>query len=309
MQRSKKPIPPLNALRAFEATARLQSLTKASQELHVTQGAVSQQVKLLEEYLGASLFTRKSRKLQLTDLARSYLPVLTEAFSRVQTSTQELFDTAHLPFIQVRCGTSFAQRWLVPRLPDFANRFPQYRLRLQTIIWHNAESIEGMDLEICHGYGDYAGLSVQRILKERWIVVASAEYAKRFQEPCDLEQLYREPLISTIGYREGWNDWFALQEKEDRHVMANFESDNSTMALDMALAGMGVMLGLDTHLHEHLQSGELVKIHPFEMDAECGVFLVLPNQVIRPKTRDFCHWLFSELEQHPNRDNLEWLHD
>lgn len=309
MQRSKKPLPPLNALRAFEATARLQSLTKASQELHVTQGAVSQQVKLLEDYLGASLFTRKSRKLQLTDLARSYLPVLSDAFSKVQISTQELFDTAHQPFIQVRCGTSFAQRWLVPKLADFTRQYPQYRLRLQTIIWHDSESIEGVDLEICHGYGDYSGLSVQRILKERWVVVANADYAASIQHASDLDQLMQQVLISTVGYREGWNTWFGAQGVEDAMVMSNFEADNTTMAIDMALNGMGVMLGLNTHLQEHIDSGALVQLHPFELEAQCGIYLVLPNQDIKPKTRDFCRWLFAQLAEHPNRDNLEWLHD
>ena len=309
MSKSKKTIPPLNALRAFEATARLQSLTRAAQELQVTQGAVSQQVKLLEEYLGVPLFTRKSRKLHLTDLARSYLPVLTDAFSKVQTSTQELFDTAHQPFLQVRCGTSFAQRWLVPKLPKFAEVYPQYRMRLQTIIWHDEASLEGMDLEICHGYGEYSGLSVQRLLKEHWIVVASAEFAEKHGSELSLEQLQQLPLISTMGYRENWNQWFSEQGIADSQVLSNFEFDNSSMAIDMTLAGMGVMLGLDTFLHEHIAAGELVQVHPQPMDAECGLFLVLPNQAIRPKTKDFCHWLFGQLAEHPNRDNLEWLHD
>jgi len=308
MQRPKKPLPPLNALRAFEATARLASLTKAAQELHVTQGAVSQQVKLLEEYLGASLFTRKSRKMHLTDLARSYLPVVSEAFSKVQISTQELFDTTHQPFIQIRCGTSFAQRWLVPRLADFATKHPQYRLRLQTIIWHDSEAIDGVDLEICHGYSNYSG-SVQRIIKEHWMVVTSAQFAQKLGNNPSLMQLMTQPLISTMGYLESWNTWFEAQGIEDARVMSNFEADNTTMALDMTLNGMGIMFGLNTHLDEHIESGALVQIHPFELEAQCGIYLVLPLQDIRPKTKDFCLWLFSQLADHPNRDDLDWQHD
>lgn len=313
MSKSKKSLPPLNALKAFEATARLQSLTKASQELHVTQGAVSQQVKLLEEYLGASLFIRKSRKLELTDIARSYLTVLTEAFNKVQTSTQELFETPQLPFLHIRCGTSFAQRWLVPRLSQFASAYPQYRMRLQTTIWHDGFPLEGIDVELCHGFGNYQGLSVQRVLSENWIVVASKRFAEQHLPHSEgqylsLSQLQEMPLISTMGYKEGWKDWFNEQGVTSE-VYSSYESDNSTMALDMVMADMGVMLGLDSYLLEGLESGELVQVHPHLMQANCGLFLVLPLQEIKPKTKDFCLWLFEQMADHPNRDNLEWLHD
>lgn len=328
MQKSKKSLPPLNALKAFEATARLQSLTKASEELHVTQGAVSQQVKLLEEYLGASLFIRTSRKLQLTDIARSYLMVLTEAFNRVQLSTQELFETPNQSFLQVRCGTSFAQRWLVPKLASFSAAFPEYRMRLQTTIWHDDFSREGIDVELCHGYDNYRGLSVQRVLKENWVAVASADFVAHHANLAtsldasgdtkaelgegvyfDLAQIQQLPLINTIGYKEGWNQWFNEQGVIDSEVLSTFESDNSTMALDMTLAGMGIMLGFDSYFFEHLNSGELVQVHPHSMQADCGLYLVLPVQEIRPKTKNFCLWLFEQMADHPNRDNLEWLHD
>ncbi len=302
-------MPPLNALKAFEATARLQSLTKAAAELHVTQGAVSQQVKLLEEYLGLPLFIRKSRQLILTDIARSYLTVLTEAFSKVQISTQELFDTPHQTFLQVRCGTSFAQRWLVAKLPEFAREFPSYRIRLQTTIWHDHMSREGMDVELCHGYGEYAGLSVQRIIQENWIAVASADFVAKQAESLTVEELQTLPLISTFGYREGWSQWFSEQGVEDSRASSMYESDNSSMALDMTLAGMGICLALDSYVYEQLMSGELVQVHPYQMAAECGLYLVLPHQEIKPKTKDFCCWLFKQLESHPYRDNLEWLHD
>ncbi len=314
MSSPKKSMPPLNALKAFEATARLQSLTKASEELHVTQGAVSQQVKLLEEYLGVSLFIRKSRKLQLTDIARSYLTVLTEAFNKVQVSTQELFESPQQPFLQIRCGTSFAQRWLVPKLPDFSRQFPQYRMRLQTTIWHDGFPLEGIDVELCHGYGNYKGLSVQRVLKESWLVVASKAFVESVggiseEGYFSLSQLQQMPLISTMGYKEGWNHWFSEQEISDNQILSSFELDNSTMALDMTLAGMGVMLGLDSYVAEGIKSGELVQVHPHVMEANCGLYLVLPLQEIKPKTKDFCLWLFEQMADQPNRDDLNWLHD
>lgn len=313
MQKQKKSMPPLNALKAFEATARLQSLTKASEELHVTQGAVSQQVKLLEEYLGVSLFIRKSRKLQLTDIARSYLAVLTEAFSKVQLSTQELFETPHQSFLQICCVTSFAQRWLVPRLPDFTKKYPDYRLRLQTAIRHDGSPVQGVDVELCHGYGNYSGLSVQRILKENWIVVASADFVQRQNlhqglDTFTAEHIRNLPLISTTGYKEGWSQWFNECQVYDSHINSRFELDNLTMALDMTLAGTGVMLGVDSYFTDGLRSGELIQIHPHSMSAQCGLYLVLPMQEISPKTKDFCLWLLEKMAEHPNRDDLEWQH-
>ncbi|MBN3564204.1 LysR substrate-binding domain-containing protein [Aliamphritea spongicola] len=306
MQRPKKPMPPLNALRAFEAAARLQSLTKASEELFVTQGAVSQQVKLLEEYLGAPLFTRKSRKLQLTDLGRSYLPVLTQAFSNMRASTQELFDTSHQPVLQIKSGTTFAQRWLVERLPKFMAKYPEYRVRLKTSVWPNGESVDGVDLEICHGYGDFSGSLVQRIIKEQWQVVASPEFMEKYPGSHQLEQLIEMPLISIMGYREGWHSWFGEQGLVELQPMTSFESDNTTMAIDMAEAGVGALLGLSGHLYEPLQSGRLIKAHEYEMEAECGHYLVLPNRPMTAKVDNFCRWMLEELEQHPCKDNLDW---
>lgn len=295
MQPNKKPLPPLNALRAFEAAARLRNLTRAAEELHVTQAAVSQQVKLLEDYLGAPLFNRTARRLQLTDLAKAYLPVLSEAFAKVHASTQELFDTSHRSIIHIRSGTSFAQRWLVPRLPDFAKKHPEFGFRLQTTIWPTTDTTT--DLEFCHGYGDYSGLLVKRILNEHWVVVCSPEFLAERGPFEKIEHILTQPLISTMGYKEGWHTWCSAQGLTTEIPISSYESDNTTMALDMTLAGMGIMLSLDTHCHEYLKQGQLVKVSEFELAAQCGHYLVLPNRPVPPKVKVFCEWLVDQLEE------------
>ncbi len=306
LHRPNKTLPPLNALRAFEAAARLQNLTRAARELHVTQGAVSQQIKLLEEYLDTPLFVRRGRRMELTDTARAYLPVLTEAFGNVLASTNELFVTDYRPTVRVKCGTSFAQRWLMARLPRFFRQYPAYRLRLLTSVWPSGQALEEADLEICHGYGEYAGLKVQRIVRERWIVVASPDFIDAHPQINDPEQLKTLPLLTTLGYREGWHSWFSELGDPEFQPAPLFESDNTSMALDMAIAGVGLLLGLSSNLRGALEQGLVQQAHPHTMDAEGGQYLVLPNRPITPKVNAFCQWLMAELAEHPDRDCLDW---
>ena len=306
MPRPKKTLPPLNALRAFESAARLQNLTRAAEELHVTQGAVSQQIKLLEDYLGTSLFLRHARGLELSDSAKAYLPVLTEAFGNVQASTNELFMTDYKPIVRVKCGTSFAQRWLIEKLPQFLEQYPEYRLRLLTAVWPTGGSDDEADLEICHGSGQYAGLKVQRIIKEQWMVVASPAFVARHPDLSDAEVLKDKPLISTLGYKVGWHSWFSELGLPEFQPSPLFEIDNTAMALDLAIAGQGLFLGLSSNLRGALDDGLIVQAHDHTIVEEGGQYLVLPNRPITPKVNAFCGWLMEQLAEHPDKDCVDW---
>lgn len=306
MLRPKKTLPPLNALRAFESAARLQNLTRAAEELHVTQGAVSQQIKLLEEYLGTPLFLRHARGLELSDSAKAYLPVLTEAFGNVLASTNELFMTEYKPVVKVKCGTSFAQRWLIRKLPRFFQQYPEYRVRLITAVWPSGGDDAEADLEICHGSGQYAGLKVQRIIKEQWMVVASPAFIASQPDLDDVERLKNLPLMSTLGYKVGWHSWFSELGLADFQPSPLFESDNTAMALDMAIADQGLLLGLSSNLRGALDDGLIEQAHPHTIEEEGGQYLVLPNRPITPKVNAFCEWLMAELAEHPDKDCLDW---
>lgn len=297
MSNRRKSLPPLNALKAFEAAARLKSLTRAAEELHVTQGAISQQVRLLEEYLDTQLFIRKPRKLELTDAARAYLPVLTEAFNNLLGSTNELFGRDHRALLTIKCGTSFMQRWLVPRLADFYAQHPSIHLRLMSSVWPSQNEVEEADLEISNGYGDWSGMQVERLTKEHWMVVASPEFLSDFPVNDDPLKVIQMPLISTIGDRENWQQWFRKQGLANLMPMPVLESDTSTMALEAACNHVGLLLARSFMVKSKLESGQLVQAHPFTLPSTGSHYLVLPNKPPSPKVHVFSQWLKHSLQK------------
>ncbi|WP_027858120.1 LysR substrate-binding domain-containing protein [Marinobacterium jannaschii] len=299
MSNRRKSLPPLNALKAFEASARLRSLTRAAEELHVTQGAVSQQVKLLEEYLDTQLFHRKPRKLELTDAARAYLPVLTDAFNSLLTSTNELFGTDHRALLTIKCGTSFIHRWLTPRLKDFYDKNPGIRIRLMSAVWPSQDEVEEADLEISNGFGDWGGMKVERLTQEKWLVVASPEFLDAHPVSDDPLQLLQYPLLSTIGDRENWPIWFRKQGIMDINIEPMLESDTSTMAIEAACNHVGLLLTRSFHLEPVLASGKLVQAHPFTLESSGSHYLVLPNRQMTPKVIAFRDWLLEQIAESP----------
>lgn len=291
-----RPLPPLKALKSFEAAARLRSLTRAAEELHVTQGAVSQQVRLLEEYLDTRLFIRKPRGLELTGAAQAYLPVLSEAFSLLQTGTNELFGKDHRVLLKVKCGSSFLQRWLMPRLKDFYRQHPGIRLRLLSAVWPSEDQVEDADIEISNGYGDWSGMQVERISHEHLLAVASPAFVQQYRLKTDLTQLMVAPLISIIGGKENWPQWFR-QQGIDTLPMPLLECDTSTAAFDAACQGLGVLLARNLTLQPLLDSGQLIQVHPFRLKASGAHYLVLPNKSLSPKVIAFRDWLKAALEK------------
>lgn len=296
MKNSRKPLPPLKALKAFEAAARLRSLTRAAEELHVTQGAVSQQVKLLEEYLDTQLLIRKPRNLELTDAARAYLPVLTDAFNNLLASTNELFGTDHRALLTVKCGTSFMQQWLVPYLSDFYEKHPGIRVRLMSSVWPSQNEVEEADIEISNGFGDWTGMQVERLTQETLIVVGSPDFVTRYEINDEAMNILQLPLISVIGDRENWQQWFRKQHLANLMPMPVLECDTSTSAFDAACNGIGLLLARSFNLKPMMDKGLLVQAHPFTLKASGAHYLVLPNKPPSPKVTAFREWLQATLE-------------
>ncbi len=297
MKHNRKPLPPLKALKCFEAAARLRSLTRAAEELHVTQGAVSQQVKLLEEYLDTQLFIRKPRKLELTDAARAYLPVLTEAFNILQSSTNELFGSDHRALLTIKCGSSFMQRWLLPRINDFYQQHPGIRLRLMSAVWPSQDEVEEADIEISNGYGDWTGMQVERLTREKLMVVGNPDFIERFQINNDAMKILQVPLITIIGDKENWQQWFRKQDLANLMPMPILECDTSTAAFDAACNGVGLLLARTFNLKPLMDQGKLAQAHPFTLKASGAHYLVLPNKPPSPKVIAFRDWMQKSFER------------
>src|SRR5258706_6976001 len=166
-------LPSLNALKAFEASARQESFTKAAQELCVTQGAVSHQVKALETELGVRLFRRERQRLVITDAGRAYLEVVRDAFDRLAMGTERLLQRQNAGTLTVTTSPNFAAKWLVHRLGHFSEAHPGINLRVSASIQHVDFAREDIDLAIRHGDGQWPGLHLARLCAEELFPVCS----------------------------------------------------------------------------------------------------------------------------------------
>src|SRR6476660_8681859 len=160
-------LPPLNALKAFEAAARRESLTRAAEELCVTQGAVSQQVKTLETTLGIKLFFRERQRLLITEAGREYLAVVRDALDRIALGTERLVQRQTSGVLTVSTSPDFAAKWLVNRLGRFAEAHPDIDLRISATTHYVDFVREEVDLAVRHGNGDWPGLHVERLSAEQ----------------------------------------------------------------------------------------------------------------------------------------------
>src|SRR4030081_2402642 len=179
-------LPPLNALKAFEAVARSNSVTRAAEELSVTQGAVSQQVKALEAPLGVKLFNRERQRLVITEAGRDYLAVVRDAFDRIALGTERLVQRQTSGALTISTSPDFAAKWLVYRLGRFAEAHPDIDLRVSATMHHVDFAREDVDLAVRHGEGDWTGHDVVRLCSEQLFAVCSPKLHQRMREPSDV---------------------------------------------------------------------------------------------------------------------------
>src|SRR5881275_56973 len=166
-------LPPLNALKAFEAAARSESFTRAAEELFVTQGAVSHQVKLLEQTLGIKLFNRERQRLVITDAGREYLNVVRDALDRIAAGTERVLQRQNAGVLTVSTSPDFAAKWLVYRLGRFAEAHTGIDLRVSATLHHVDFTREEVDLAVRHGDGNWPGLDTARLSAEQLFAVCS----------------------------------------------------------------------------------------------------------------------------------------
>src|SRR3954464_8411049 len=197
-------LPPLNALRAFEAAARSESFTRAAEELCVTQGAVSHQVKALEATLGVKLFNRERQRLTMTEAGREYLAVVRDALDRIALATDRLMQRQSSGVLTVSTSPDFAAKWLVTRLGRFAESHPEIDLRVSATMHHVDFAREDVDLAVRHGDGNWPGLEVARLSTEELFTVCSPKLLDRINSPSDLLNL---PLLHFED-RSNWTRWF-----------------------------------------------------------------------------------------------------
>ncbi|HEX4196812.1 MAG TPA: LysR family transcriptional regulator [Caulobacteraceae bacterium] len=260
-----RPQLPLNALRAFEASARHLSFTHAAAELCVTQAAVSHQVKGLEARLGAVLFRRLPRGLVLTDEGQALLPVLSDSFDRIARAMQRFRDGAVREVLSVGVVGTFAVRWLLPRLSGFREAHPLVEVRVLT---HNNKvdlAAEGLDMAIRFGDGAWHGVQADEVLRAPLSPLCTPQLAARMDSAQDLASL---PLLRSYR-RDEWPAWFAAAGLEAPRLNGPV-FDSLSLMVQAALQGTGVALAPPSMFGRELHARQLVQ--PFPMLAEVGSY-------------------------------------
>ncbi|MEM1381934.1 MAG: transcriptional regulator GcvA [Pseudomonadota bacterium] len=294
-------LPPLRALRAFEAAARHLSFTRAAEELHVTPGAVSHQIKILEDWLGAPLFHRLTRALRLTEAGEAALPYLSEGFDRLADGATRMRALKDNGLLTISVSPGFGSLWLVPRLDKFRRQHPDIEVRIDGSDRLVDIARGEADVAIRYGPGGYENVRSDRLFAMRATPVCSPDCLSRgapLKSPADL----KHHTLLHVDWKEAeghWRTWLLAAGASDVDPFRGPRFTKEEMAVRAALDGEGVALLGDRMAADHLASGRLVR--PF--DAALSTPLVFSYYLLRPdqgesplKVRCFRDWLLLEAQ-------------
>ncbi|MCV6602493.1 MAG: transcriptional regulator GcvA [Cohaesibacter sp.] len=294
-------LPPLNALRAFEAASRHLSFQQAADELHVTPSALSYQIKSLEEHLGVAVFIRGNRQVSLTREGELIRSDIAEAFRLLKQSVAQLQRDEDDTIIVVSCGPSHAAKWLAPRLYRFADDHPELELRLSaTLAFTNFER-DGVDVALRFGAGNYPELHVEKMFDEYLAPMVAPSLIDKngpLKEPDDLVNytLLHDDSTSMIGPPIGWADWLHLAGAQRVNGEKGIRFSHADHVLDAAVNGAGIVLGRVVLGREDVAHNRLTM--PFDLQIPTGYgsyFVCPPSSLKKSKVRKFRDWLFTEL--------------
>jgi len=295
-------LPSLDLLRGFETAARLLSFTKAGEELHLTQSAVSRQIKELEDQLGAALFERRHRALALTEAGQQFYPVAAQVLAIMRSATDRLRATVGNKSLYVSTTAGFASLWLIPRLAGFARTHPGVDVRISADTRLQDLDRDGVDVAVRYCPPALAGEDAVRLFSgERVFPVCSprlmADAKRPLREPADLGR----HVLLHVDDPEGrwpwlhWRVWLEVAGIPDLRPAGNLRFSGYEQVIPAAIAGHGVAMGRTPLVSEALASGELVA--PFEgvaQTARAYFAKVARNASPRPEVADFVAWLRSE---------------
>ena len=300
-------LPPLNALKAFEAAARHESFTRAAEELCVTQGAVSHQVKSLEAELAIKLFNRERQRLLITEAGRDYLAVIRDALDRIAAGTERLIQRQGTGVLTVSTSPDFAAKWLVHRLGHFAEAHPEIDLRVSGTLHHVDFAREEVDLAVRHGDGNWPGLDAVRLSAEELFAVCSPKLPlgrRRLDKPADILKF---PLIH-LDNRADWANWLQAAGIDDAAVIHGPVLNRASMVIDAAMNGQGIALARTTLVAWDVINGRLVRPFPESLRLSKLYWIVCPKATAAlPKITTFREWLLAEASSDLDRlKSLGW---
>lgn len=314
-------LPPLNALRVFESAARHLSFKEAAAELHITQAAVSHQIKSLEEYLGIELFRREGRGVQLTEAARASLPRLREGFDALAAAVETIHERSGETELAITAPPVFVARWLMPRLAEFSKAAPDIEVRVAASsrmvdagALDSAALMSNLDLrsetsgvEIHLGAGDYPGFRADRLFSVAMALVASPELVggePPLREPADLARhvLLHDDAMDLVAHGNAWQKWLEAAGVADRVDGSRGPRFSTNMlSLEAASQKLGVSLALRPLVDDDIASGRLVEPFGIEVNPGSAYFLVCPEVIAdRPAVAAFRAWLLEKAGESPS---------
>jgi LysR family glycine cleavage system transcriptional activator len=294
-------LPPLNALKAFEAIARHLSFAKAAEELHVTPAALSHQIRALEEQLGLALFHRRTRAIELTDAGRLIYPGLHAGFESVRNAIGQLERGRDRNILVISATTGLTAKWLMPRLWRFLHAHPDIDARISASMELADFTTDGVDVAIRLGKGHHPGLHAEKLFSDSMLPVCSPRLVEQgLKSPADLA---RFPLIhydipTSMRAPPGWSEWLAVAGVAAIDAARRLRVNVADHALDAAVTGAGVSLAHKLIASDDVHSGRLVT--PFGPELPIGSsynFVCPQGHETRPKVRAFRDWLFAEMAE------------
>lgn len=286
-------LPNLAALRAFEAAARHANFSRAAEEIHVTHGAISHQVRALEEELGVALFVRHGKRIAITPEGERFAASVRRALGEIAAATAALQADARQARLTVTALPSFAGRWLSPRLSGFIEQYPDLEVLLHSS-HHMVDFIrEAVDVGIRFGSGHYPGLATEKIMDDCYYPVASPRF-NGGRLPRTPQQIARGSLLRCDG--EPWAPWFRAAQLDVPEPSGGLVFQDSSMLVRAAADGHGIALARHTIAMSDIESGALVRLSDIAVASPHAYYLVCPPAALRkPQVQAFRSWLLAEV--------------
>ena len=288
-------LPSMSSLRAFEAVARHKSFTRAATELHLTQSAISQRIKALEDLIGVRLFERDKNTVELNAHGRDYLEAARSAITQLLVATDRAVERQRHDVLTIGCLGTFAQKCLIPNLPSFRARHPEIALRIRTLVPFNTLAHQDYDVSIQYGSEGWEGFNARRLTREQVFPVCSPALATRDRRLRRPTQLRRHTCIKTASpliLRDDWPLWLEAAGVPNIRFDDELMCDLLYPSFQAAIEGLGIAMGRSTVVKCDMERGLLVAPFNVRISSPLGYFLLAsPERAKLAKVSKFSEWI------------------
>ena len=284
-------LPPLNAIRAFDSSAKYENFTKAAAELHVTPSAISRHVTLLESRLGVKLFSRRQRRISLTDKGRSYAAAVKLVFDQLESATRQISDRSAERELRIKLLPTVALRWFLPRVVQFQANHPEFMIQVSTTM-ETVDLVAGeADITVWNGFAPPDDLVSHWLFDEELVPVCAPGYIYPNRGARARKALERKTLLSAFSRPKDWQEWFAGAGLTEPEGVVNLGFQYSFLAYEAAIAGGGIAIAVRELVKQELSQGTLIIPFGPAVRTSRSYFLVSTTSgATRPAVRALLEW-------------------